>query len=291
MTTPVRVLPSAAWAIAVLLLGIPALQAQTPSFSASTEVVRVDVLVSDGHGPVVGLEAADFELLDSGVVQKVELVTDEKLPVSVVLALDTSGSVSGERFAELRAASRAIAGALDTGDKAGLLTFSSTVSVRTDLAEDVERLRVVLEAAPVTGYTALVDATHAAIVIGESGTGRALVILLSDGVDTASFLRPESVLETAQRSDTVVYGVSLSPLARSSFVARVCAATGGRVLKAASTDRIRETFLRVLEEFRHRYLLSYTPQDVPRGGWHTLKVRVRKRRVSVEARPGYLAGP
>ena len=265
--------------------------AQTPTFSASVENVRVDVLVTDGDEPLLGLGAHDFEVLDNGVVQKVDLATFETLPLNVVLALDTSGSVTGARLASLRDASRAIVGGLLAGDQAGLLTFSSTLSVRTDLTGDTDRLNTALEGAPVSGDTSLVDAIYAAIVTAESGAGRGLVIVLSDGADTASFLRPESVHETARRSDVVVYGVSVSRLARKSFVNDLCAATGGRVLQAGSTDRVRETFLRVLQEFRHRYVLSYVPEGVPRDGWHRLKVRVKSRRASVKARPGYLAGP
>jgi Ca-activated chloride channel family protein len=268
-----------------------AASAQTPTFSASVENVRVDVLVTDGDEPLVGLGADDFEVFDNGVVQKVELATLETLPLNVVLALDTSGSVTGARLASLRDASRAIVGGLKTGDRAGLLTFSNTLSIRTDLTGDAERVHAALEAAPVSGDTSLVDAIYAAIVTAESGSGRGLVIVLSDGADTASFLRPKSVLETARRSGVVVYGVSVSRLTRKSLVSDLCAATGGRVLQAGSTDKVRETFLRVLEEFRHRYLLSYAPEGVPRAGWHRLRVRVKNRRATVKARPGYLAGP
>jgi hypothetical protein len=49
-------------------------------------------------------------------------------------------------------------------------------------------------------------------------------------------------------------------------------------------------FVGVLEEFRQRYLLSYSPQGVPTGGWHRLEVRVKRRGATVKARPGYLAG-
>ncbi len=265
--------------------------AQTPTFSASVENVRVDVLVTDGDEPLVGLGAGDFEVLDNGVVQKVDLASFETLPLNVVLALDTSGSVTGARLASLRDASRAIVSDLKASDRAALLTFSNALSVRAELTGDVERLSRALDGAPVSGDTSLVDAIYAAMVTAESGAGRGLVIVLSDGEDTASFLRPESVLDTARRSDVVVYGVSVSRLARKSFVNDLCAVTGGRVLQAGSTDRVRETFLRVLEEFRQRYLLSYAPEGVSRAGWHRLKVRVKNRRASVEARPGYLAGP
>jgi VWFA-related protein len=255
------------------------------------ETVRVDVLVTDGREPLLGLGASDFEVLDGGVSQKVELATFQTLPLNLVLALDTSGSVTGARLDSLRDASRAIVGDLKAGDTAGLLTFSNVLSVRAGLTGNVERVRAALDGVPVSGDTSLVDAAYAAIVTAESGGGRALVIVLSDGVDTSSFLRPESALETARRSDVVVYGVSASRGERTGFVGDLCAATGGRVLKAESTGGIREAFLRVLEEFRHRYVLSYVPEGVSRGGWHPLTVRVKNRRATVKARPGYLAGP
>jgi VWFA-related protein len=265
--------------------------AQTPTFAVAVETVRVDVLVTDGREPLLGLGAGDFEVLDNGVPQKVDLATFQKLPLNVVLALDTSGSVTGARLESLREASRAIVGDLKAGDRVGLLTFSNALSVRTDLTGDVERVRSALDAIPVSGDTSLVDGAYAAIVTAESASGRGLVIVLSDGVDTASFLRPESILDTARRSDTVVYGVSGSRLERKGFVRDLCAATGGRVLKIESADGIRDAFLQVLEEFRHRYLLSYIPEGVSRGGWHQLTVRVKNRRAAVKARPGYLASP
>jgi Ca-activated chloride channel family protein len=286
MSMKASVVRGTALSVAVLLAA--AVAAEPPTFSAAVEAVRVDVLVTDGDEPFLGLKVEDFEVQDNGVAQKVELATFQTLPLNVVLALDTSGSVTGARLESLREASRAIVGDLKAGDRSALLTFSNTLSVRTDLTADVDRVRFALGDAADSGDTALVDATYAAMVSGESRRWRSLVIVLSDGVDTASFLRPESVLETARRSDVVVYGISAS---RTGFVHDLCAATGGRVVRAKSTDAIRETFMSVLEEFRNRYLLSYVPQGVSDGGWHKLTVRVKNRRLRVKARPGYLAGP
>jgi Ca-activated chloride channel family protein len=261
---------------------------ETPTFSAGVATVRVDVLVTDGQGPVPGLEADDFEVLDNGVAQKVDLAQFERLPVSVVLALDTSGSVTGARLEALRASSQAIVGDLKGRDRAGLLAFGNILSLRTGLTDDVDLVRAALDDARAGGDTALVDATYAAMVAGEAKDSRALVIVLSDGADTASFLRPESVLEAARRSNVVVYGVSVAPPAGTGFVDEICDATGGRVLRAASVERIRETFLRILTEFRQRYLLSYVPQGVREDGWHKLVVRVRRRHMTVTSRPGYM---
>ncbi len=127
-------------------------------------------------------------------------------------------------------------------------------------------------------------------LLAESDVGRGLLIVLSDGADTASFLTPESVLETAGRTDVVVYGVSVEAPGRTTFLKDLCKHTGGRLLRARSIRDIAATFLEVLDEFRHRYLLSYLPQGVPRAGWHKLVVRVKRRPAHVEARPGYFAG-
>ena len=278
-------------AAAMLLVVSAAAADQTPTFSSLVETVRVDVLVTDGHAPIAGLQPADFEVLDNGVAQKVDLVAFEQLPLNVVLALDTSRSVTGERLAALRAASRAVVDELKEGDKAALLLFSSALWIRAGLTAETERVRVALAQAPISGDTALIDATYVAMVLGETNAGRALVIVLSDGDDTASFLTPESVLDTARGSDAVVYGVSVGGEGRGSFLRDLCAQTGGRLLQAGPTKKISETFLEVLAEFRHRYLVSYVPQGVPRGGWHRLAVRVKSRRASIEARPGYLSGP
>ena len=80
---------------------VPAAQDQLPTFSSRVEAVRVDVLVTDGGKPVRGLRAADFEVLDNGVRQTVDFVSAEQLPLNVVFTFDLSGSIVGERLANL----------------------------------------------------------------------------------------------------------------------------------------------------------------------------------------------
>jgi VWFA-related protein len=137
------------------------------------------------------------------------------------------------------------------------------------------------------GRTALVDATHLGILLAESEPGRGLVIVFSDGIEVSSYLPADAVLETARRSDAVVYGVALRNVARPPFLRDLAETSGGEFLEIVSPLDIEPVFQRVLEEFRHRYLLSYTPTGVERAGWHRLQVRVRQRGVSVKARPGY----
>ena len=77
---------------------------------------------------------------------------------------------------------------------------------------------------------------------------------------------------------------------RASFPRDLSEATGGRLFAIESTTDLSATFSKILEEFRMRYLVSYSPQGVAPAGWHRLDVRVKNRNVTVKARPGYFAG-
>jgi hypothetical protein len=101
-------------------------------------------------------------------------------------------------------------------------------------------------------------------------------------------LTPRAVLDIAKRSDVVAYAVSTGR-AKPEFLRDLTSFTGGRLFEVEKTANLSAIFLNVLQEFRQRYLLSYTPRGVAKDGWHRLDVRV-KRRASVKARPGYLAG-
>jgi VWFA-related protein len=282
---------AAALAVASAIVG-RAVHAQNAVFSAKIEAVRVDVLVTEReNGPaVVGLGPADFEVFDNGTPQQVDLVSFEQIPLNVILAFDMSDSVAGSRLEHLRAAGGAVIGALRADDQAALVTFSHLVVLGSGLTKDAPVVRQALEDTVGTGETALVDGTFAAIMLGESDAGRALVIVFSDGVDTASWLTDTAVLDAAKRSDAVVYGVSTRSRAKPEFLRDVTSFTGGRLFEVERTANLGAIFLSVLEEFRHRYLLSYTPRNVAADGWHRLEVRLKGRRATVKARPGYLAG-
>lgn len=271
--------------LALIALSLLALQ---PNFASRREAVRVDVLVTDKGQPVRGLAPADFEVLDNGVPQRVDLVSFEEIPLNVILVFDTSGSVTDERLGHMREAGYAVLDGLTRNDQAALVTFSHVVAQRAPLTGDLERVRAALSFRPPEGDTALVDALYTSMLIGESDVGRSLAIVFSDGVDTASFLPADAVLNTAKRSDVVVYGVSVGPRVR--LLRDLSAFTGGRVFDVDSTRNLSATFEKILEEFRHRYLVSYSPENVPRAGWHRLEVRVRSRGARIQARPGYLRG-
>ena len=274
----------------ILVPTVP-LSAQGVVFSSKVEAVRVDVLVTDrekGGTAILGLTPSDFEVLDNGVPQQVDLVSFEQIPLNVVLALDMSESVSGDRLDQLRDASAKLLNALTNDDQAGLVAFTQRVVLGSKLTKDVDAVRRAMTPLDDAGDTAVIDATYTAMMLGESDVGRGLVIVFSDGVDTASWLTDEVVLNTAKRSDVVVYAVSVQSRLKPEFLRELTSATGGRLYEIEKTANLSQVFLSVLEEFRHRYLISYTPNGVEHSGFHKIDVTIKGRKAVVKARPGYL---
>jgi Ca-activated chloride channel family protein len=278
------------WAALVALCAAvsPALIAQQASFTSRAEAVRVDISVTSRGRPVPGLTADDFEIFDNGVRQRAVMVDSVDTPIDLVLALDLSGSVSGERLHDLRAASDTALGFLAPRDQAALVTFSEPVVLRAPLGSDVALLRKALDRTPEDGRTSLIDAAYAALLQADGGTGRALVIMLSDGVDTGSWLRAADVIETAKRLDVVLFGISTGA-PRRNVLDDLADASGGDLIRIESTRALATTLDMLLRDFRQRYLLSYTPEGVASGGWHKLDVRVKGRGRTVKAREGYFS--
>lgn len=279
---------AASLAMAVVALGmVTATTGQSPTFSTRTDAVEVDVLVTHRGRVVRGLQASDFEVRDNGKVHKVDVVTFEKLPLSVLLALDVSESLDAQRRAQLRRAGHLLLTQLTPIDEAGLLTFNERVRIGAPLSFRHDTVRAAFDLSRGNGKTSLIDACYAALTVAEGGHGRSLLIVFSDGVDSSSWLSPDAVLDVADTSDVVVYGVSVGPLKGGSFLPELAARTGGSMVEAASNDDLGATFLRILEEFRQRYVLTYTSSDPAGSGWHALRVRVTTRRATVQARSGY----
>ena len=101
----------------------------------------------------------------------------------------------------------------------------------------------------------------------------------------------EAALESAKRSNAVVYAVSAGQMPIRTFLRNISKQTGGSLIEVESTQDLGAAFRNILEEFRHRYLLTYSPAGVSAGGWHRLQVRVRNRKAKILARPGYFSGP
>lgn len=274
----------------VPLLATASLVAMQPTFSSRVEGVRIDVLVTDGsRRPARGLTAQDFVIRDNGVLQSVDLVSFGELALNVGLTFDLSESVAGARHEQLRRASRALTTALQPADQVSLLTFNWVVTMRCPLSTHHQCIDEALGGASPSGETALVDGVFAGMTIGERDAGRSLQMVFSDGLDTASFLDEQRVLDLGRRSDVVVYPI-VTKGAKPEFLEQLADLSGGRQYEVDRNAELTSTFKDILDEFRFRYLLTYTPRDVAKDGWHKLEVKVTRSGLRVKARPGYQAG-
>ena len=279
----------AAHATAALLLAVVCGQTrQPPTFSSRAVGVRVDALVTDGRKPVAGLTAGDFELRDNGVLQSADVVLASNVPLNVVLAFDTSTSVSGKRRRDLIDAGDTFLNGLKPVDRASLLTFSRAVTPRVTPTADFAAVRDELDRIAPGGQTSVMDGVYAALAVTLMQTDPALVLVCTDGTDTSSWLDPREVLEAAKRSNAVIYAVTSADAHLLTALTDLANATGGQLLHVKSSAQLSGTFSRILEEFRSRYILTYSPTGVPSGGFHSIDVRVKRRGLVVRTRPGYV---
>lgn len=280
--------------MAMLLAGA-SLSAQQPLFRSAVSVVRVDVLATDGGRPIPGLTAADFSVQDNGTEQAVTSVSGDVEPLDVLFAFDRSASTRGDTIIRLRESAGALLDALDTDDRAGLLTFNHMFQLPVPIGP-AAAVKAALAGIEPEGSTAILDASAVALAMTATSNRRTLVLLFTDGVDTLSWLPEATVLEAARASEAVLYAVTLPERrgyaqllpGEDAQIRRLAEATGGRQLRASDPSQLRERFTEILHEMRARYVLTYTPSapDVP--GWHALTVRLTTHKGKVASRAGYL---
>ena len=279
-----RILPAVVAALVLAHAAPP--RAQVARFVSKREAVRLDVLVTERGRPLLGLTAADFTVLDNGVPQTVDFVGSDELPLNVIMTFDVSGSMTGQSFEDLRAAGHALVDQLRKDDRAAFVSFSHALSLGTELTTDMARVRAAVNWSMPGGQTSIVDASFAGLTLGGYEPGRSLMLVFSDGLDTSSWLDPAHVIAAAKRTNLVVIGVAVGK-SRIPFLRELVEVTAGDLVEGQSTRNLRATFVRLLNEYRQRYIVAYSPTGVTPGGWHKVDVKVSKRGATIKVREGY----
>ena len=304
-----------------LLPGAPVERAQAPVqpapvFGVQVDNVYVDAFVSDRREPVTGLTASDFELKDNGVVQRLDLISAEALPLLAVLVFDSSGSLAGDRLAALQAASRAFLDSLRPRDEVSLFAFASETRWLVRPTTDKSEVTLALERLRTAGATSVLDALYAALILPQT-QARTLVVLFTDGEDNMSWLDWRQMRLVAERSNALIHVVGLRRPEDEGFgrptldlsgrmlptvgisahewlhtwgLRQIAEASGGRYWEAESPGRLKTAFTAITESMAQRYILSYEPQGVKRRGWHEIELRLLGRKAEIHARRGYWVG-
>jgi VWFA-related protein len=271
------------------------------TFRSSLELVSIAVVVRDNGGRLItGLRAQDFEIVDGGVTRPVtHFEAGQNADARLALLVDSSGSmVVGTKPERTRMAANFLIAGLRPSDAATVFSFDSEVRRLTPYTGNSELLRSAVSNVVPFGSTCLFDAIvgTARTVQDDSPRARA-VVLLTDGIDTASLSSADDAATAAARLDLPIYvlGVgSLSGQVTASAredgpapfsVSELARRTGGLSADATSPAQLSVATRTILDELRHQYLIAFTGGSEP--GWHSLEVRVRKGRVNARSRDGY----
>jgi VWFA-related protein len=202
--------------IALTILSIPGLHGQTRSdgfrFRSAVDLVNVTATVTDGAGRFVGnLRQEDFELLEDGEPQAVTHFSNERVPVSLGIALDASGSMAGDKMASARdALGRFLSDLLDPEDQIFLYRFNEHPYLVEEWTTDRRRLSRALSGVSPRGGTALYDTVAEAVPFAQSGQHqKKALVIISDGNDTNSQTSVRSLKQLIRESEVLVYAVGI----------------------------------------------------------------------------------
>lgn len=286
---------------------------ERPTFRAGTELVSLSVTATDARGKyVAGLTAGDFVVLEDGLPQDVVFFSPAEGRLAVSLLIDSSGSME-HRLGLTRKAARTFVAQLRPGDIAQIVEFNDRVQIVQPFTGDQAALAGSLDQITIGGLTSLYNAVYIALrsfepppVSDADAWRRHVIVVLSDGEDTASLVSYDTLLDAAKRSQTVIYtiGLALEPPAGDAperiqlflesprFVLRRLAdETGGRILLADRADQLGSVYEEIANELAHQYVLGYQPRPSnARNEWRTLGVQVNQPNVQARTRPGYFAG-
>jgi len=287
-------------ALAVSLLGLaplPARDQQAPTFRSGTKVVSLFATVTDNGRLVPDLQREDFEVYDDGKPQEVTVFGNEVLPITVIVMLDTSGSMTGN-LDVLKAGAEQFFLRLLRGDRARLGSFNDKIQFESPLTGDRDTLIAAVQEVDFGYPTRLYDAIAVGLDELKDIEGRRVVLVFTDGEDTASRTRFGTVLDRAQVEEVMVYAIGLSTemvingrrqRSRPDRSLKTLAEqTGGGFFELSRADQMTTTFTRVAQELHNQYLLGFSPQNRD-GKTHKLEVRVKKPGMTARARKSYVA--
>ena len=271
-------------------------QGQPPlTFGTGIEVINLTVTVTDAQGRLVpGLERDAFSVFEDGVKQELALFNKDRLPLSVVLLMDSSASME-DKVGPARAAAKRFVSTLVPEDRARVVAFNNRIDVLQDFTNDKAKLNEGIDRLLPSGATALHNAFYISIKDLQkekqqgAGARRQAIILLSDGENTASIVTDEQVIDLARKAEISIYSIRLTAdyegdKGRAAFsqathlLSVLARETGGQAFFPAQIQELDSVYDRIAEEMRTQYSLGYVPTNLRRDGrYRRIVVRVPAR--------------
>jgi Ca-activated chloride channel family protein len=287
-------------AVAVSTLLIGAWSADAQPIRVTTQTVPLYVTVTDSEKRLVpDLTRDDFEVYDNGKLQTLTTFDNEPTPISVVVMLDTSGSMT-LALDLVKDGAEAFLMRMLPIDKGMVGAFNDKIEFHpasfTDNRDQLARALKELD----FGYpTRLYDAIDQSIDQLNGAEGRKTVLVFTDGDDNASRKGSGAVMDRARTEEVMIYSIGLEneyfngqQRVRSSpdrNLRRLSEETGGGFFLLKKKDDLGPTFTRVAQELHSQYVIGFSPELLD-GKVHKLEVRVKRPGLTPRARKSYVAG-
>ena len=282
-------------AAAVLLVASTAAQ-----FKSGTLTVPLYVTVTDREGRLVpGLDRDDFEVYDNGKLQTLTLFENKNTPITVIVMLDTSGSMT-LILDRVKAAAEQFLIRLMPEDTGRVGAFNDKIEFipKDEFTGDRDALIAGLKELDFGYPTRLWDAVDESIRRLEPVTGRKVTLVFTDGADTSSRRDLDDVMQQARLKEIMVYSIGLETeifngqrRQRSSpdrGLKKLSEETGGGFFLLKKEDELGPTFTRVAQELHSQYVLGFTPAVLD-GRTHELEVKIKRQGMEARARKSYIA--
>jgi Ca-activated chloride channel family protein len=268
-------------------------------FAPKAPLIRptIEFTATDPFGKYLSVSADDLEVVEDDVVQHIETFQEASQPVSIVLALDASGSMR-RREADVIASARAFAAALRPEDKLAVMVFADDVTLLQDLTTNRVSTSEAIDSYKTGGGTAFYDAVAAALGRLERTEGRRVIVAMSDGRDEnnpgtapGSTHTLAEVRRQLQESGATMFAIGLGTKVDAAPLKELANLTGGRALLPQDVSELGTEFQRVVEDLRRRYVVGYTSTNGERNGhWRNVTIGLTSApQVTVRSAGGYNA--
>ena len=271
----------------------PAQKPATPepetTLKVDVKLVNVYVTVTDAHGgPVAGLKKENFMVQEDGRDQAISVFDKESaVPLSIALAIDTSLSTWHDLPLEQASAKRFARTIVRPVDALSVFGFNETVLQSTSYTSDLKRIDDGIDHVRLGAATALFDAVFLASRSLDRRQGRKVLVLITDGGDTASKVDYKEAVRAAEEAEGIVYSIIVVPIESSAgretggehALIQLSEDTGGKYYYATSMSQLDDAFRQISDELRTQYLLAYYPSQ------RTSSSQFRRIQVSVSAPP------
>jgi Ca-activated chloride channel family protein len=280
-------------------------ESQENPFVEKITNVTLPIIVTDKDNRFISnLTKDNFEVYEDKKPQKIiDFQAATELPLYIGILMDTSGSVKGKLKFEKDATLSFLQTVLQRRkDKAMLVTFDSSVQLRQDFTDDLNLLTKAMGPVKASGNTTLFDAVYDICEqkMFNVPTPRKVLIVISDGSDTASERTLEEAIQIAQRNEVVIFGISTKGAGFFGIeggnvegeddkeLRRLCEETGGEIAFPGNYLDLERAFANVNSKARRYYLVAYEPDDPDRPGYRKIEVKlVGRKDLKLRTRKGY----